>query len=443
MLSIMSLKSHFAAVIERHAQAQGRLVLGLSGGLDSRVMLDLMAEYCRSQQIECLAVHVHHGLSANADQWARQCQQWCQQLNVPLAIEKVQLDRKGRSLEESAREARYQALADHIENDDLLLTGQHADDQVETFLLALKRGSGPKGLSAMAEAMPFAHAKIVRPLLTVSRQQIELYAEQKQLTWVEDESNLDQRFDRNFIRHTVSPPLTERWPYFHQAVQRSAELCAEQEALLDELMSDKLSNALHSDASLDINTLATYSELVRTRALRMWLARQNVRMPSREQLKLVWPQVACAQQDANPQLALIDGQIRRHANRLYFVREWQPLMEWQQDLLFDQACVLPEDLGCLILRGSSHGQLSKQALSKGQLQVIFDPQGLSAHPVERGHSRKLKKLFQEYDVPSWLRRRTPIVICDQQVVAVGDLFIDRHFAGQDCELVWDKPLLFM
>ncbi|TMX31932.1 tRNA lysidine(34) synthetase TilS [Vibrio sp. Hep-1b-8] len=439
----MSLKSHFATVIERHAQAQGRLVLGLSGGLDSRVMLDLMAEYSRSQQTECLAVHVHHGLSVNADQWARQCQQWCQQLNVPLVIEKVQLDRKGRSLEESAREARYQALVNHLENDDLLLTGQHADDQVETFLLALKRGSGPKGLSAMAEAMPFAHAKIVRPLLTISRQQIEGYAEQKQLTWVEDESNLDQRFERNFIRHTVSPPLTERWPYFNQAVQRSAELCAEQEALLDELMSDKLNSALHSDASLDINTLATYSELVRTRALRMWLARQNVRMPSREQLKLVWPQVACAQQDANPQFALIDGQIRRHANRLYFVREWQPLMEWRQDLRFDQACVLPEDLGRLVLRSSSHGQLSKQALSQGKLQVIFEPQGLSAHPVERGHSRKLKKLFQEYDVPSWLRRRIPIVICDQQVVAVGDLFIDRHFAGQDCELVWDKPLLFM
>ena len=439
----MSLKSIFTAVIDRHFNAPGRLVLGLSGGMDSRVMLELMADYCRSKQVECLAVHVHHGLSANADSWATQCQKWCKDAGVPLVVEKVVLDSKGRSLEESAREARYQALSQHLLINDLLLTGQHADDQLETFILALKRGSGPKGLSAMAESMPFAQAQIVRPLLKATRQQIEAFATQNQLTWVEDESNSDQRFDRNFIRHSIAPPLTERWPHFHQSVQRTAELCAEQEALLDELMSDKFSRALHTDLSLDIDKLTDYSEAVRMRTLRMWLARQNIRMPSREQLKLIWPQVACAQQDANPQLVLIEGQVRRYANRLYFVKQWQPLTDWQQGIAFEQPCLLPDDLGVLTVRRSPHGNLSQQALSRGNLQVIFEPQGLSAHPVERGHSRKLKKLFQEYDVPSWLRRRTPILICDQQVVAVGNLFVDRQFAGQDCELVWDKPLLFM
>ena len=439
----MSLKSTFADVIERYSQARKRLVLGLSGGLDSRVMLELMAEYCHNRQLECLAIHVHHGLSANADQWAMQCQHWCDSLGVPLVIERVQLDSKGRSLEESAREARYQALARHLNDDDLLLTGQHCDDQLETFLLALKRGSGPKGLSAMAHAMPFASSLIVRPLLTSTRQQIEEYAQQHQLSWVEDESNLDQRFDRNFIRHTISPPLIERWPQIYQSVQRTAELCAEQEVLLDELLADKFTSVHCSDGSLDISKLVTYSDAVRSRLIRMWLAGQDVRMPSREQLKLIWPQVACAQQDANPQLVIVDGQVRRYAGRLYLVKQWQSLANWKQAIELEQTCKLPDSLGSLSLRSAANGQLSKQALSNGKLEVIFEPQGLTAHPVGRGHSRKLKKLFQEYDIPSWLRRRTPIVICDQQVVAVGDLFIDRHFAGQDCELIWDKPLLFM
>lgn len=440
---MMNIETIFNTIIEQHLNAGAKIVLGLSGGLDSRVLLELMARYQGSSGVECLAVHVHHGLSPNADEWAQKCADWCQHLGIRFAVEKVQLETFGRSIEESAREARYVALDRHLAPNDLLITGQHADDQLETFLLAAKRGSGPRGLSSMAQCMPFGKAKLVRPLLSVSRQEIERYGQDKQLDWVEDESNQDQRFERNFVRHSLTPVMAQRWPHIRQSVLRTTQLCAEQEQLLDELVLAPYQQSLFTDGSLLISALQSHSSLLRARIVRMWLESWQVRMPSRELLATIWQEVALAQPDANPQLQLGSAQVRRYSNRLYIVKEWQSLQEWQQEVKFDQYHVLPDSLGTMALLSSKAGRLSKQALSQAGLRIIFNPEGLSAHPAERGHSRKLKKLFQEYGVPSWLRRRTPILMCGDQVVAVGELFIDRHFIGQDCELVWDMRKRFM
>lgn len=436
----MDLYHTFSTIIDHHYVAKSQVVLAFSGGVDSRVMLDLLARYRNEKNIRCLAVHVHHGLSKNADRWLSQCQSWAEQMNVEFVAESVQLSSEGKSLEECAREARYQALRRHVNEHDLLLTGQHSDDQIETFLLALKRGSGPKGLSGMAEAMPFGNATIVRPLLKISRTTIEEYARNHDLEWVEDESNKDSRFDRNFIRHHISPLLTGRWPHFAQAVNRSAELCSEQEALIEELLQDKLNAALSHDGSLDIEAVGLTSELSRARLLRMWLAGHNVRMPSREHLSKIWREVALAKQDANPILNLPDVQIRRYAGKLYSVTHTEDISHWQQSLQFNERVLLPDHSGWIELQPSEQGSLDRIALMQGPLKVIFNPEGLSAHPAGRGHSRKLKKLFQEYGVPSWQRRRIPILMCGENVAAIAGLFIDVRFTGQDCELIWDKSL---
>ncbi|OAJ95442.1 tRNA lysidine(34) synthetase TilS [Vibrio bivalvicida] len=439
----MNLESIFDNTLEQHYKTGNQIILGLSGGLDSRVMLELMAQYCQKRNIVCFAVHVHHGLSPNADHWAQQCQKWCQQLSVEFVLERVSVVTEARSLEESARDARYGALKKYLKPGDLLLTGQHADDQLETFFLALKRGSGPKGLSSMAQVMEFGCAKLLRPLLTVPRKEIEQYAGEKQIDWVEDESNQDQRFERNYIRHSVTPALVERWPHIRQSIQRAAELCSEQEYLLDELLIDKYQQCLQSDESLSIEKLEPLTPSIRSRIIRMWLEQGQLRMPSREQLALIWREVALAQHDANPQLQLPQAQIRRYLRGLYIVQDWQPLTLWQQELQIDSHCLLPDSLGTIAIVSSTHGSLSQKALGQSKLRITFNPEGLSAHPTERGHSRKLKKLFQEYGVPSWLRRRTPILMCGERVAAVGDLFIDRQFIGQDCELIWDKRKRFM
>ena len=303
---------------------------------------------------------------------------------------------------------------------DVLVTGQHIDDQLETFLLALKRGSGPKGLSSMAKVMSFGEAFIIRPLLSVTRTDIEASAHDMGLTWVEDESNQDLRFDRNFIRHQVTPTLTERWPSFRESVSRSAQLCAEQELLLDELLEPHFQKALSSsqNQSLSVEALSQHSDLLRARLLRMWLSHCNQPMPSQKQLKLIWDEVACARADANPKLVLNDAEVRRFNHQLYLVRETKDLSDWQSDLSMGESLTLPDGLGELRLNstlsdGESNNRDSQSfslSNTSESLRVIFNPEGLSAHPVGRGHSRKLKKLFQEYQVPSWLRRRTPILM---------------------------------
>lgn len=436
------LYSAFSQILHDNRQSGHRIVLALSGGVDSRVLLDLLIRYrAENQAVECCAVHVHHGLSPNADLWLERCKQWCMASDMSFFSHRVNLALpQGESLEEIAREARYQALRSHVSDGDILLTGQHSGDQLETFLLALKRGSGPKGLSSMAQVMPFEAGWLVRPLLTQSRREIEDYALHHQLNWNEDESNQDQRYDRNFLRHSILPKLTERWPSIEASVQRSAELCAEQQALLDELLTEKLEACLHRDGSLVIDLLASQSEIARHQLLRMWLARLRVRMPSRKQLSLIWSEVALSQADANPKLALKAGEIRRFQSRLYWVETYQDLALWQQHLVLNQACSLPDGLGQLILRERREDALLtlRAPIDNEKVWVHFEPQGLSAHPMTRQHSRKLKKLFQEYGVPTWLRKRYPILMYGDRIAAVGNLFVTRHCSGQECELIWYK-----
>ncbi|MGR5350869.1 tRNA lysidine(34) synthetase TilS [Vibrio alfacsensis] len=436
-----SLYPHVAHVLDAHYQPKTKIVLAFSGGVDSRLLLELLSRYQRARSVTCHAVYVHHGLSANADDWAEKCVLWAKQAGISCTIERVSLDiHSGESIELLAREARYHALAKHVQDGDLLLTGQHADDQVETFLLALKRGSGPKGLSSMAESMPFSGGMLVRPILSVRREQIERIVHRLGLEWVEDESNQDTRYDRNFLRHRIVPELAARWPNIHQAVQRSASLCAQQEALLDELLGATFEQTLHPDFSLRIGGLTSHSDLARAHLIRMWLAKLNVNMPSQTQLSLIWNEVALAQQDANPKLKLKQGEVRRFQHRLYWVTETVDVSAWQSSLQLDVALPLPERLGELTLTTTSNQANIALPPYPERLRVTFNPEGLTAHPTTRGHSRKLKKLFQEYNVPSWLRRKMPILMYQDQVVAVADLFVDQAFGGQDCELVWRKLL---
>ena len=218
-------------------QSHRHFLVSFSGGLDSSVLLYRLVRW-REQDptVQLRAMHIHHGLSANADDWVAHCRQICQQWQVPLLVERVALADEGLGIEAHARQARYQAFRSALMPGEVLVTAQHLDDQCETFLLALKRGSGPTGLSAMAGESDFAGTKLLRPLLNESRDSLHRWAIAHQLSWIEDESNQDDAYDRNFLRLRIVPLLNARWPHFAEAVARSANLCGEQEQLLDEML---------------------------------------------------------------------------------------------------------------------------------------------------------------------------------------------------------------
>ena len=209
--------------------------IAFSGGLDSTVLLHLLASLAKTETFPPLsAVHVHHGLQATGDAWPSHCQSVCDRLGVPLRVMRVHVQ-PGASLERAARDARYQAFTEVTGAGQVMLTGQHRDDQAETLLFRLLRGAGVRGLAAMAAHRPLAAGHLVRPLLDASRVELEAYAHEHQLRWIEDPSNADPRFSRNYLRHRVLPALTERWPQAVTSLARTAEHLSEAQGLLDEL----------------------------------------------------------------------------------------------------------------------------------------------------------------------------------------------------------------
>ncbi len=433
-----------SSVLLSHLPESKHFVLALSGGVDSCVLLHTLSAFLALHpSYSAHTVYVHHGLSQHADDWAIACQTWSTELGMKCVIERVSLSlENGESVEAEARKQRYLALQKHVQQGDVLLTAQHANDQIETVLLALKRGSGPAGLSAMAEMMSFFDGKLVRPLLSVTREAVMAYAKEHALSWVEDESNTDTRYDRNFLRHCIVPELSQRWGGFHKAVERSARLCGEQEALLNALLADSLAERWQDDGSLLMTP--SVSMLKGKALIRLWLKKQDCFMPSEAQLTRVWQDVVCAQADANPKVHFSDGDIRRFQGRLYWVKEDINCLGWRSNVRLNESCVLPENLGILSLNTEAVSSVATSVFGlrlpneNEPISVAFDPSGLTVKPVERTGRRLLKKLFQEYNVPSWQRRCTPLIFYGDQLAAVGGLFVVDGFEGEEVLLSWRK-----
>ncbi|POY53358.1 tRNA(Ile)-lysidine synthetase [Pectobacterium versatile] len=412
----------------------GSILLAYSGGLDSSVLLHLLVVLRQRSGLPIRAAYIHHGLNPLADSWAEHCCQQCERWQVPFASLPVKVEAQNGGIEAAARTARYQALQAHLQEGEALLTAQHLDDQSETFLLALKRGSGPAGLSAMAAQSMLGHHRLVRPLLGISRLQLEAYAQRHQLGWIEDDSNQDERFDRNFLRRQILPRLTQRWPHFPSAVARSAQLCAEQEQLLDELLEESLQALCQPDGALSIDGLAPLSPVRRFALLRRWLAQQGATMPAREQLQRLWDEVATSRQDAEPVLQLNQMQIRRFRQYLYLL----PLMPSLKDRIIpwqSPSCSLslPDNLGTLLLADSG---VAIRAPENGEaVSIRFSTSG-TVHIVGRAHGRQIKKLWQELNVPPWWRDRTPLVFYNEQLIAAVGRFVTREGQVRENQPVW-------
>jgi len=408
------------------------LLVAYSGGVDSSVLLHalVMLKQQYLSDLDVKAIYIHHGISENADIWAEHCREQCNIWQVPFIVEKVTLALELGNIEQQARDARYKAINKYLMSGAALCTAQHLDDQCETFLLALKRGSGPTGLSAMPESTEFADNLLLRPLLTISRQQIEQYAKEYHLVWVEDESNQDPHYDRNFLRLNVLPLLNQRWPHFNQMVARSAELCHEQQQLLDELLLDCFERLIDNELNLSITPLLSFSPVKRNAILRMWFKRQQIVMPSRKQLDIIWQTVALAKEDSNPQFILHNKQIRRYQGKLYLLPKYHDLQSIKLNWLdFNVPLVLPDGAGKLSILNTlfNNCRLPEQ---NEDVFVSFSAQG-TYQIVGRQGSRQIKKLWQELGIAPWLRTRTPLVFYNDTLITAAGIFITAQGQGHD------------
>ena len=432
------MKAHLAWLSAQLTPAP--LLVGYSGGLDSHVLLLWLARFvARHPEFSLQAVHVHHGLNPLADGWAQHCQRVCDALGVPLIIERVAVrEARRESLEARAREARYRALAQHLPAGGYLLTAHHQDDQLETLLLALKRGAGVRGLAAMPHRQPFAQGELIRPLLDCSRASLQRWADEQQLEWIEDDSNQDERFDRNFLRAQILPRLQARWPSFGETACRSATLCAEQEALAEELAYQDRSQCERPDGSLSIEAMRSLSIPRRHNLLRGWCRHLSGLVPERGALLRIWPEVVEARVDASPQLVTSCGVIRRFDGGLYLLTAApislpEPqLLEWPGSWP-----VGSHTLGLVRVERGAQLRLPRE----GELVSLrFAVAGsLRTQPVGRAGSRSLKKLWQEYGVAPWLRDQIPLLFYGETLVAAVGLFICQAGCAEGesgLQLIW-------
>ena len=422
----MNNQSNNPLLLNMATLAQDRnLLIAFSGGLDSTVLLYQLAQLRVSAGLTIRAMHIHHGLSPKADEWLAHCSAFCQQLAIPFIAERVCLTGEG-GLESAARAARYQALARQLQPEEILVTAHHQDDQCETLLLALKRGSGPAGLASMPTRLAFAGTWLVRPLLATSRAALCAYAEQVGLTYCEDESNQDQRFDRNFLRQTVLPLFQQRWPHFTRSVARSALLCGEQEMLIDELLQDELQQIITDQQALEITPLREMSSVRRQALLRRWLAHCSAPIVAREMLQRIWQEVALARVDACPEIALGNGVVRRFQNRLYWGRPYSGQRSTQinwPDLA--HPLTLPDNLGELTVRPWQPWDVQpgiRSPYPAEQVRICFYAAGKLAIDGRAGR-RSLKKIWQECQVAPWLRDNIPIIFYDDKPICAPGYFI--------------------
>ena len=404
-----------------------RYVVAFSGGLDSGVLVHALRDPRIRLGLPLLAVHVDHGLSPDSADWAAHCASFCAARNI--ALERVRLELRcddGESVEACAREARYAALAERMLPGDVVLTAHHRDDQAETFLLQALRGGGVEGLASMPAARRLGDGWLLRPLLDFDRADLESFARREGLSWVDDHTNEEIRFDRNYLRRTVFPLLRKRWPAVAAAFSRSAAHCGEAAGLVKEQAVADLGRLGDGDI-LAVAQLAALPPGRQRAVLRQWLSMRGLPLPDRRRLHELQRQVTTASQDRQPLCTWAGVEVRCWRGGLYAGPAIHPLpggtrLTWGgSDVL-----ALPAGLGTLELHG---------ATPPGRLEVRFREGGETC--ARGGCHRPLKKLLQELSVPPWLRARVPLVHLDGELAAVGD-FLSCERWPRNLRLVWRK-----
>ncbi len=409
-----------------------RLCVGLSGGLDSVVLLHLLATARHLLPFDLSALHVHHGLSPNADDWAAFACDYAAGLGVPCLVERVTLtQRRSHGIEAAARNARYAAFAQT--STDVVLTAHHQGDQVETVLLNLLRGSGLPGLAAMPSTRPLnSHITLLRPLLDIPRDELLRYAQQHGLRWIEDESNQQTDFDRNFLRHKVIPIAAEAFPSLARSVSRSARHIAEAQSLLDELAQGDLVQCVSEEAFL----LATPLSPLRLRhALRYWLAELGLVLDTRAFDEL-WRTSTQAASDSQPALIWRKQAVRRYRDRLYVTSaNVQPgeltTLVWQQGT--DN--VVPAWRGQLRWRQVAQGGIAAVHLTG---EITLKPwQGARTLRLRAdGPAQQLKTLAQTHGIAPWVRSQTPLLYKGEQLLAWPGIGVQAEFQATEGEHGW-------
>ena len=397
------------------------LVVAYSGGLDSHVLLHKLSQLPKSEK-EVRAIHVNHGLQEGAQDWVQHCLKTCEALGIKLDVISLNLKiSKGKSLEEVARRERYRALHQSLKENESLLTAHHQNDQAETFLLQLFRGAGVEGLSSMPVTRLFgpkdSKRQLLRPLLSYSRESLESYAKQYQLNIVEDPSNSDETFDRNYLRQTIIPDLRTHWVGVEKSISRAASIQSEARGILNEVAERELKKVYDSKKkALSISNIKKLTKAKQKLVLRYWIAESGFSYPSEKKLQHLFSDVIEANVDTQPLLEWQGVQLRRFQDNLYIS---EPLLEHDSNMVINwdgRSSLTIDSLNLIIL---------PEILPAGSNDVtVRFRQGGEKIKIPKRGNLSLKNIFQEESVPPWMRDRMPLLFLGDELLRIVGLDLE-------------------
>ncbi|QJC31251.1 tRNA lysidine(34) synthetase TilS [Enterobacteriaceae endosymbiont of Macroplea mutica] len=395
------------------------ILIAYSGGVDSSVLLyDLVQLRKKYPSITIRAVHINHNLNDISKTWINKCFLICKKWHVDFIYKNIFIYKKS-NIEEEARIKRYKILNNLIKADEYLVTAHHLDDQCETILLALKRGSGLKGLSGITEQNSIKKMKIFRPLLHIPKKKILWYAIQQNITWIDDPSNIDNRYDRNFLRNIILPQINIRWPFFRKTIIRSAKICQEQETLLNEFLNPILNNLIQNNKSIFFTPLKFYSVYKRYAILRKWLEYNKCYMITYKTLSLIWNEVICARKLTSK--IIIYNKIICKNDTYLFCLNYIPILQknvlcWY-DIRYD--LILPYNLGklCIVKKDIKNSIAVRCPYINEHIYVKF-----YSHQEIYFYQNNFKKIninhiWNKLAIPFYQRNQIPLLFYNNYLIA--------------------------
>ncbi|MEK6685935.1 MAG: tRNA lysidine(34) synthetase TilS [Pseudomonadota bacterium] len=423
-------------VLLAHIKQGDHLTIALSGGIDSVVLLHLLASLSQHMHFTLSAVHVNHGISSNATLWSQFCCNLCHTYDIPIYIAYLQIKKEsGISLEANAREERYR-IFNQLQTDYVVLA-QHLDDQAETLLLQLFRGAGIKGLSAMPvvrKQFSDTAPQLLRPLLEVSRSRIEAYAHENKLNWMNDESNDSIAFNRNFLRHKILPLLKERYPNYPKTLLRTSRHLSEASSLLDELAEIDIGNCLVS-GKLKVSNIRKLSFPRAKNLLRHTLLQRGANLPSTAKLDDILSQLLSAGSGSQLHINFGNTEIRCYKDALYILSRKIPSKEPIQISWCGEAFLaLKHPTGSIHFTQVRNQGISPQRMMHEPIMICLRSGGERFMPACNRPRRSLKNLLQEASIPPWERNTLPLLFCGEKLVWVPGIGIDCEFQVKSDEM---------
>ena len=404
-----------------------QVLVGFSGGLDSSVLLDMLSQTIPSDRIT--AIHINHGLSAKASQWQAHAELFCQSRGITCHSENVNVEHYGSGPEAAARQVRYDVFEKLLHQQGILLLGHHQDDQIETLLYRLMRSSGPLGLSGIPVTRSIGAGTLYRPLLTWSKEELKTYALAKSIEWVEDKSNSCNDYDRNFLRNRLIPILAERWPDYRKRLSGVSAISRDSTELCRDLASQDImslqSRPERGGVSLLIDSFNKLSRVRQKNVLRHWAETQNRHTPSRRIIDEIINSVVESRIDASPKVICGDSEYRRYDGRLYLLDSIKLVSEPVEnplDLSLQHRDAINLGGGMQLVAEPTRGEGLRMPENRA-FRIANRQGGEHCHPVGRSRSNSLKKCLQEFGLEPWWRDRVPLILLDQQIVAVADLWV--------------------